>query len=128
MREVLYITTWRKLYTSVKFFICSSWKPVRTIHNWKEKTPTIVSFWCAAPKTHYLFSVEMDVKHCPCYKSNVNVYQKITCSVVEYVFTSSWSRPAVENQKIKCNEPMGYTPISYVIGKRNYGTLRIMMP
>jgi hypothetical protein len=22
-------------------------------------------------------------------------------------------RPAVENQKIKCNEPMGYTPISY---------------
>ena len=28
-------------------------------------------------------------------------------------------RPAVENQKIKCNEPMGYTPISYVIGKRN---------
>jgi hypothetical protein len=37
-------------------------------------------------------------------------------------------RPAVENQKIKCNEPMGYTPISYVIGKRNDGTLRIMMP
>jgi hypothetical protein len=36
-------------------------------------------------------------------------------------------RPAVENQKIKCNEPMGYTPISYVIGKRNDGTLRIMM-
>jgi hypothetical protein len=38
------------------------------------------------------------------------------------------NRPAVENQKIKCNEPMGYTPISYVIGKRNDGTLRIMMP
>ena len=37
-------------------------------------------------------------------------------------------RPAVENQKIKCNEPMGYTPISYVTGKRNNGTLRIMMP
>ena len=37
-------------------------------------------------------------------------------------------RPAVENQIIKCNEPMGYTPISYVIGKRNDGTLRIMMP
>ena len=37
-------------------------------------------------------------------------------------------RPAAENQKIKCNEPMGYTPISYVIGKRNDGTLRIMMP
>lgn len=37
-------------------------------------------------------------------------------------------RPAVENQNIKCNEPMGYTPISYVIGKRNDGTLRIMMP
>jgi hypothetical protein len=37
-------------------------------------------------------------------------------------------RPAVENQKIKCNEPMGYTPMSYVIGKRNNGTLRIMMP
>ena len=37
-------------------------------------------------------------------------------------------RPAVENQEIKCNEPMGYTPISYVIGKRNDGTLRIMMP
>jgi hypothetical protein len=37
-------------------------------------------------------------------------------------------RPAVENQKIKCNEPMGYTPISYAIGKRNDGTLRIMMP
>ena len=36
-------------------------------------------------------------------------------------------RPAVENQKIKCNEPMGYTPIVYVIGKRNDGTLRIMM-
>ena len=34
------------------------------------------------------------------------------------------NRPAVENQKIKCNEPMGYTPISYVIGKRNDGTLR----
>jgi hypothetical protein len=30
-----------------------------------------------------------------------------------------YNRPAVENQKIKCNEPMGYTPISYVIGKRN---------
>ena len=38
------------------------------------------------------------------------------------------NRPAVENQKIKYNEPMGYTPISYVIGKRNDGTLRIMMP
>ena len=37
-------------------------------------------------------------------------------------------RPAVENQKIKCNEPMGYTPISYVIRKRNDWTLRIMMP
>jgi hypothetical protein len=36
--------------------------------------------------------------------------------------------PVVENQKIKCNEPMGYTPISYIIGKRNDGTLRIMMP
>jgi hypothetical protein len=36
-------------------------------------------------------------------------------------------RPAVENQKIKRNEPMGYTPISYVIGKRNDGTLRIMI-
>ena len=35
---------------------------------------------------------------------------------------SVYIRPAVENQKIKCNEPMGYTPISYVIGKRNYGT------
>jgi hypothetical protein len=34
----------------------------------------------------------------------------------------------VENQKIKCTEPMGYTPVSYVIGKRNDGTLRIMMP
>jgi hypothetical protein len=42
--------------------------------------------------------------------------------------TKRANRPAVENQKIKCNEPMGYTPISYVIGKRNYGTLRIMMP
>ena len=40
----------------------------------------------------------------------------------------SLNRPAVENQKIKCNEPMGYTPISYVIGKRNYGNLRIKMP
>jgi hypothetical protein len=37
-------------------------------------------------------------------------------------------RPEVENQKIKCNEPMGYTPISYIIGKRNDRTLRIMMP
>ena len=37
-------------------------------------------------------------------------------------------RPAVENKKIKCNEPMGYTPIAYVIRKRNDGTLRIMMP
>ena len=37
-------------------------------------------------------------------------------------------RPAVENQTIKCNEHMGYTPTSYVIGKRNDGTLRIMMP
>jgi hypothetical protein len=34
----------------------------------------------------------------------------------------------VENEKIKCNKPMGYTPMSYVIGKRNDGTLRIMMP
>jgi hypothetical protein len=41
---------------------------------------------------------------------------------------SVFYRPAVENQKIKCNEPMGYTPISYIIGKRNDGTLRIMMP
>jgi hypothetical protein len=41
---------------------------------------------------------------------------------------NAWYRPEVENQKIKCNEPMGYTPISYVIGKRNDGTLRIMMP
>ena len=38
------------------------------------------------------------------------------------------NRPAVENQKMKCNEPMGYTPISYVIGKRNDDTLRIAMP
>ena len=37
-------------------------------------------------------------------------------------------RPAVENQNIKYNEPMDYTPIAYVIGKRNDGTLRIMMP
>jgi hypothetical protein len=33
-----------------------------------------------------------------------------------------------ENQKIKCSEPMGYTPISYAIGKRNDWTLKIMMP
>jgi hypothetical protein len=45
--------------------------------------------------------------------------------LIKYVYTN---RPAAENQKIKCNEPMGYTPISYVIGKRNDGTLRIMMP
>ena len=32
-----------------------------------------------------------------------------------------YNRPAVENQKIKCNELMGYTPISYIIGKRNDG-------
>ena len=37
-------------------------------------------------------------------------------------------RPVVENKKIKYNEPKGYTPISYVIGKRNDGTVRIMMP
>jgi hypothetical protein len=45
-----------------------------------------------------------------------------------YVVCVGHDRPAVENKKIKCNEPMGYTPISYVIGKRNDGTLRIMMP
>jgi hypothetical protein len=49
---------------------------------------------------------------------------------VDVLLSSALSiyRPAVENQKIKCNEPMGYTPISYIIGKRNDGTLRIMMP
>ena len=51
----------------------------------------------------------------------INCQYFCTSTVVLY-------RPAVENQKIKCNEPMGYTPISYVIGKRNDGTLRIMMP
>ena len=49
----------------------------------------------------------------------------VSTTINNYMFTY---RPAVENQKIKCNEPMGYTPISYVIGKRNDGTLRIMMP
>jgi hypothetical protein len=47
--------------------------------------------------------------------------------LIIYVEAISSIRPAVENKKIKCNEPMGYTPISYVIGKRNDGTLRIMM-
>ena len=41
--------------------------------------------------------------------------------------TTRSCRPAIENQKIKCNEPMGYTPLSYIIGKRNDGTLGIMM-
>jgi hypothetical protein len=31
-------------------------------------------------------------------------------------------------KQVPVNKPMGYTPISYVIGKRNDGTLRIMMP
>jgi hypothetical protein len=52
----------------------------------------------------------------------------LTVYVFMFGIGSLLYRPAVENQKIKCNEPMGYTPISYVIGKRNAGTLRIMMP
>ena len=60
-----------------------------------------------------------------CIHSTISILYKLPGTVF-WIDTSY--RPAVENQKIKCNEPMGYTPISYVIGKRNNGTLRIMMP
>ena len=60
-----------------------------------------------------------------CIHSTISILYKLPGTVF-WIDTSY--RPAVENQKIKCNEPMGYTPISYVIGKRNNGTRRIMMP
>ena len=36
----------------------------------------------------------------------------LTVYVFMFGIGSLLYRPAVENQKIKCNEPMGYTPIS----------------
>ena len=57
-----------------------------------------------------------------------NNYKELISLTVILKNATLYNRPAVENQKIKCNEPMGYTPISYVIGKRNDGTIRIMMP
>jgi hypothetical protein len=38
-------------------------------------------------------------------------WKQITCICIKLPETSACG-PAVENQKIKCNEPMGYTPIS----------------
>jgi hypothetical protein len=42
-----------------------------------------------------------------------------------YVSTSTPGRPAVENQKIKCNEPMGYTPISNLHRNRRYFVIKL---
>ena len=70
-----------------------------------------------------------------CSVSILRVKKGYTCDVKcearaksRNVYFGEHFRPAAENQKIKCNETMGYTPISYVIGKRNDGTLRKMMP